>query len=413
MTTPIQLTTEGAAARQTLADLPDWPLAGAAEAPRGAYLHVPFCFHKCHYCDFYSIVDARDRRSVFTTRLIEELAFVHGAGHVSAPLEAVFVGGGTPTLLEPADWTRLLAAMAEYLPGFPGIECTVEANPETVTPELLKILAGGGVNRLSIGAQSFDPRHLKTLERHHDPATVGRAIAMARDAGIERVSLDLIFGVPGQTPADWRADVDQALALEPVHLSAYGLMYESGTALTRRRDLGRIEPIDPDLEAEMYEHTIDRLGAAGFEQYEISNWALPGEACRHNLLYWRGRSWWAYGPSAVGFLADGQAPGGWRWRNLPRLGDYLATGPLPPVVDAERIRPATARGEAFMLELRLTEGMTNARLDALLAGDPDAERRRAVIDEAVGAGQLERRDGSLRFTAAGRMVADAVLAELI
>ncbi len=394
-----------------LAGGPERPVA-AIRPPAAAYLHVPFCVHKCHYCDFYSIVDTRDRRPAFTDRLVAELRVV--APRLAEPLRAIFVGGGTPTLLAPDQWRRLLGAMTETLPGFPGCECTVEANPETVTPELLAILARGGVGRLSIGAQSFDERHLATLERRHDPASVGRAVAMARDAGIGRLSLDLIFGVPGQTLDDWRRDLDAVLALAPSHLSCYGLMYEPNTPLTMRRDLGRLEPIDPDVEAAMYETTCDVLGDAGYEHYEVSNWARPGERCRHNLEYWEGGSWWAFGPSAVGQLRDGTGLGGWRWRNVARLGDWLDTGPWPPVIDVERIDADTARAEGFMLGLRLLEGLDAARLAALLDGDPEAERRRAVLEEAVAAGRLERTaDGGLRLTRAGLLLADEVVGALL
>jgi oxygen-independent coproporphyrinogen-3 oxidase len=423
MTEPTQLTAAGRPLKEnseaTLDRLP--PLANdlddssgsgrVFQPPAAAYLHVPFCFHKCHYCDFYSIVDSQDRREPFTDRLIDELRVA--SPRFTEPLRAVFVGGGTPTLLLPDQWRRLLAAMAETLPGFPGAECTVEANPETVTAELLDVLATGGVNRISIGAQSFDPRHLATLERHHDPASVVRAVGLARASGIDRMSLDLIFGVPGQTLDDWRRDLDAVLALEPSHLSCYGLMYEPNTPLTKRRDLGRIEPIDPDVEAQMYETTCAVLAGAGLEHYEISNWARPGERCVHNLEYWHGSSWWAAGPSAVGQLRDADGLGGWRWRNVPRLGDWLATGPWPPVVDVERIDPETARAEAFMLGLRLLDGMSVARIDALLTGDPEAPRRRAAIEAELAAGRLERAGEVIRLTAAGLLVADSVVGELL
>lgn len=416
MSDPVQLTAGGRSLNPgdetTLDAIP--PLRGpktALQPPAAAYLHVPFCFHKCHYCDFYSIVDAQDRREPFTDRMVRELAAA--APWLDRPLEAIFVGGGTPTLLSPSQWTRLLAAMTEHLPGFPGCECTVEANPETVTPQLMEVLVSGGVDRISIGAQSFDPRHLATLERHHDPEAVGRAVAMVKGAGVQRVSLDLIFGVPGQSLDDWRRDLDHAIELGPSHLSCYGLMFEPGTPLTRRRDQGRIEAIDPDLEASMYEWTIRRLADAGFEHYEVSNWARPGEACRHNLAYWRGGSWWAFGPSAVGQLRDAEGLGGWRWRNVPRLGSWLATDPWPPVKDLERIEPATARVEAFMLGLRLVAGMDRRWVETLLAEDPEAARRRTTIDGEIVAGRLEWAGDHLRLTETGRMLADGVIGALL
>ncbi len=416
MSEPLQLTAGGHALNpgpaMTLDAIP--PLRGPRdrmEAPAAAYLHVPFCFHKCHYCDFYSIVDAQDRREPFTDRMVRELQAA--APWFSRPLQAIFVGGGTPTLLTPSQWSRLLAAMTEHLPGFPGCECTVEANPETVSTQLMEVLVAGGVNRVSIGAQSFDRRHLATLERHHDPEAVGRAVSMVREAGVRRVSLDLIFGVPGQTLGDWQQDLERALDLGPAHLSCYGLTYEPGTPLTRRRDVGRIEAIDPDIEASMYEWTIHRLAEAGFEHYEISNWARPGEACRHNLAYWQAASWWAFGPSGVGQLRDAAGLGGWRWRNVPRLGEWLASDPWPPVKDVERIEPAVARGEAFMLGLRLVAGMDRGWVETLLAGDPEPGGRRETIQGQIADGQLEWAGDRLRLTEGGRMVADSVIGALL
>jgi oxygen-independent coproporphyrinogen-3 oxidase len=328
-------------------------------APAGLYLHVPFCFHKCHYCDFYSIVDSRERQAAFTQRMIKELEA--SRAYFRTPIETIFVGGGTPTLLKPELWGDLLKSIDRVVHRGAEVEFTVEANPETVTPDLMRLLADGGVNRISIGAQSFDPRHLKTLERWHEPASVRRAAEVTRAAGIDNISLDLIFGIPGQTLDDWRSDLDAALAIEPMHLSCYGLMYEPNTPLTQRMRSGAIQPIEDDTEASMYEATIDRLGEAGFEHYEISNWAKPARRCRHNLIYWQNRQWWPIGPSASGHVA------GWRWKNVPRLGRYLEQGPLPPIEDAEHLDEDGRVGEELMLGLRLTEGIEQSRLDALLS----------------------------------------------
>ena len=296
--------------------------------PRGVYAHVPFCFHKCHYCDFYSVVDRQDRQGPFVDRFVDDLSAARPM--LGRPLETIFVGGGTPTLLEPELLGRVARALAD-LGLAADYEYTFEANPETVTAEGLDALASAGVNRLSVGAQSFDHRHLETLERHHDPARVERAVGLARAAGIGNLNLDLIFGIPGQTADDWSRDLDCALALEPDHLSCYALTYEPGTPLTARRDRGEVRATAPDLEAGMYEMTIARLAAAGYEHYEISNWARPGARCRHNLLYWTNGQWWPIGPAACGHA------GGWRWRNVPGLAPYLAGRGLPPITDAERL----------------------------------------------------------------------------
>lgn len=391
----------------TAADLPCWrgPDRAAALAAdiRGAYLHIPFCFHKCHYCDFYSIVDQRDRQQAFVERLIGELQAC--AGQITRPLETIFIGGGTPTLLAVPLWKPLLAAIHRYLPYQPEGEFSVEANPETVTAELAEALMAGGVNRISIGAQSFHPGHLKTLERWHDPANVGRSVERFRAAGIENINLDLIFAIPGQTLDDWLADLATAVALSPTHLSCYGLTYEPGTAMTTKLAAGRFQRADDELEAAMYEATVSRLAGAGYEQYEISNWSRESRRCRHNLLYWRDEDWWPLGPSASGHVA------GVRWKNLPRLADYLEHGPLPPIVDVELPDPRRRVGERLMLSLRLNEGVALTELSQWLSISDDG--RAAAIDRHVQAGLLERSDRQLRLTERGQLLANEVLADLV
>ncbi len=366
--------------------------------PRGLYMHVPFCLHKCHYCDFYSLVETgpESRQPAFTDRLIEEIRAT--APGLWRPLETIFVGGGTPTLLAPDLWARLLRVIAECLPLAADLEFSVEANPETITALLLETLVGGGVNRLSLGAQSFDRTALRTLERRHDPATVRRSIRLARAAGITNINLDLIFGIPGQDLDGWRTDLQIAIALGPDHLSCYGLTYEPNTPLTSRLRAGAIQRVDEDTEARMYEATCDMLDAAGYEQYEISNWARPGRACRHNLLYWRNESWWPMGPGAAGHV------NGVRWKNIPRLSDYLRVGPMPPITDVEELDENGRMGEILMLGLRLNEGISHD----LLTGD-----RVNVVRRHVATGLLEHCEGRVRFTPRGRLLADTVLAELL
>lgn len=375
-------------------------------AVRGLYAHVPFCFHKCHYCDFYSFVDREDRQPAYVARLEAELAAAADLGLFARPIEAIFIGGGTPTLLRPDLLARTLAAIRGAVTLAPGYEWTVEANPETVTDEVAAILVSGGVNRVSLGAQSFHPAHLKTLERWHDPANVARAVGRLRRAGVRRLNIDLIFGIPGETLEEWTADLDTALALQPDHLSCYGLTYEANTAMTKRLELGQFEPCDEDLEAAMYERTLERLAAAGFVQYEISNFAKPGEACRHNLLYWKNADWWALGPSASGHLQ------GVRWKNVPRLGDWLDSEGTSPVVDVEQVEPAVRQGELLMIGLRLIEGVERAVVDECCSGTRGPERR-AAIERHRAAGLLEEGEGRLRLTKAGLLLADEVLADLI
>jgi oxygen-independent coproporphyrinogen-3 oxidase len=390
----------------TAADLPI--SAGPGRSPvRGLYVHVPFCFHKCHYCDFYSIVDQRDRQGKFADRLVAELEA--SVPWLQDQIESIFVGGGTPTLLDQALWSRLLGHLRRHAFLAAGGEFTVEANPETVTADLAGLLADGGVNRVSIGAQSFSPRHLKTLERWHEPDSVRRSVDCFRSAGVENLNLDLIFAIPGQTLEEWRADLDAALALEPSHLSCYSLMYESNTPLTARLKAGAITRVDADLEADMYEATIDTLEAAGLEQYEISNWCRPGQRCRHNMLYWTNASWWPIGPSASGHVS------GVRWKNVPRLTDYLEvdSNGLPHVTDVERLGLDGRIGEELMLGLRLIDGLPMRRIVELLATGERGRERSAAIDAHLNRGLLAEQGGRLRLTRPGLLLADSVLADLI
>jgi oxygen-independent coproporphyrinogen-3 oxidase len=382
----------------------DLPLAGGDVQPTGVYAHVPFCSHKCHYCDFYSLVDTHGRQQAFSARLVEEIGAA--AAWLRKPVESVFFGGGTPTLLAADLWAGILDALAEQLPDR-ARETTVEANPETVTEPLLTVLVAGGVNRISVGVQSFHAQHLETLERRHDPAAAARSVELIRAAGIDNISLDLIFGIPGQGLDEWLGDLDAALALEPAHLSCYGLTYEPNTPLAARVRAGSIRKIDEDLEAAMYEAAIDRLARAGFEHYEISNWARPGRQCRHNLLYWLNAQWWPLGPGAAGHVA------GWRWINVPRLADYLGSGGLPPITGAERLDDDGRVGEELMLGLRLVEGIPIERVDRLLAAGRRGRQRARAIERHAGAALLERGGGRLRLTRRGLLLADTVLADLI
>ena len=384
--------------------------AGSTARPEGAYIHVPFCRHKCHYCDFYSFVDTQDRQEAFVARLEDELEHATDLGAtVGSRLVTVFIGGGTPTLLRPPLLARMLAAVRRCLPLAPDadLEWTVEPNPETVDAEIAAVLAAGGVNRVSLGAQSFDPQSLRALERDHRIESVAAALGHLREAGITNLNLDLIFGIPGSTLESWRGDLEAALALEPEHLSAYGLTYEPNTPLATKEARGEIEAVEEDLEASMYEDACNRLAAAGFERYEISNWARPGRACLHNLLYWRNRSWLAFGPSASGHLD------GLRFKVVPRLGEWLDSKDPWPLSEWERLDEHGAFGEELMLGLRLTEGVDTAWLEDRLARcDAGGERRRA-LESALADGRLEQIGTRLRLTQRGTLLANTLLADLV
>lgn len=386
---------------------------------RSLYIHTPFCVHKCHYCDFYSFVDTRDQQPLFVERLVSELRTLapHARG---AALKTVFVGGGTPSLLRVELWERVLATLAEAfdlseIRAGRG-EFTVECNPESATPELLAVLRAGGVDRVSIGAQSFDPRHLKTLERWHNPENVARAVEAARAAGIPRQSIDLIFAIPGQSLEDWDRDLDRALALKTTHLSCYDLTYEPNTAMTKRLSLGEFEPAPEELELTMFEHKVRKLGAAGLARYEVSNFAVPGAESLHNLAYWRQEQWLAAGPSASGHALAGATAraGSVRWKNVPRLGDYLASSGYSPVVDVEAPDGARLVRERIMMGLRLSEGIDGGEVlaDAAACGC-DARAIERAVARAGGRGWMTTSAGRWTLTDAGFPLADMIAGEIM
>lgn len=391
---------------------------------RSLYAHMPFCFHKCHYCDFYSIVDQQDRAAEFTDCLCIEVQRASAWAKQSNrqyPLDTIFVGGGTPTLLPTDLWQRVLETLrtafdiSQMHPGGSG-EFTVECNPETATPELMAALAAGGVNRLSIGAQSFDERHLKTLERWHDPANVARAIGLAKTAGIERVSVDLIYAIPGQTVDEAIADIDAAVSLGVEHVSAYSLTYEPGTAMTARLLRGEVDRIDDDTDAAMMEAVARHLAHLGFRRYETSNFARPGAECRHNLAYWRQRDWIAVGPSASAHIA------GHRWKNIPRLATYLKAigdGRAAPIIDHESPEPGRALAECIMTGLRLSDGLDSWAITARARViDPSLPAHLNDEIAALRAKGLIRQRGPRRLerwilTERGSMLADRIAADLM
>lgn len=392
---------------------PSRPHAGAVLPPPGAdvsslYIHIPFCFHKCHYCDFYSLVDTRDRQPAFVSRLVDELGALRPW---AGPLRTIFVGGGTPSLLAASLWTQLLACVASSFDLSQLSEFTVECNPETVTPDLAAVLASGGVTRVSMGAQSFDRAHLRTLERWHDPEKVPQALGLARRAGIPRASIDLIFGIPGQTVADWEQDLRIALSLGLSHISCYNLTYEPGTAMTARLSRGQVTQAPEDDEVEMFRLTPEFLGASGLRRYEVSNFAAPGDECRHNLVYWRQGQWLAAGPSASGHVA------GMRWKNAPRLDDYLSQGErgFAPVVDVEPPDPRRALAEVLMTGLRLSEGLEAAPIltEAESLSSGAAGRLRAAADAAGRAGHLEAETSRWRLTEPGLLVSQSVILDFM
>src|SRR5260370_550312 len=286
--------------------------------PRAAYIHIPFCAHHCGYCDF-AVVAAQDHlMDLYLEALTAELSTLGQP----QPVHSVFIGGGTPTYLDCRGLERLLVEIRRWFvslsqsPEPRDFEFSVEANPGNLDGEKVRILADHGVTRISLGSQSFQPRLLRVLERDHAPEDVFRAVGVVK-ARISQVSLDLIFGIPGQTLVDWQRDLEQALALQPDHLSTYGLTYEKGTRLLKQRQLGEIHPLDEDTELAMYLPALDSLESAGFEQYEISNHARPGKRCRHNQVYWANEAYFGFGMGAARYIEDR------RELNTRRIHEYI------------------------------------------------------------------------------------------
>jgi putative oxygen-independent coproporphyrinogen III oxidase len=381
-------------------DLPGLMVTGGSAF--GIYVHVPFCATRCGYCDFntYTPSELGDTTpDGWLTALRTELAVaadrVGGIG-----VDTVFIGGGTPSLLGAGRLAEVLDSIRDNFPLAPEAEITTEANPESTSPEFFAGIRAAGYTRVSLGMQSASPTVLAVLDRTHSP---GRAIAAAREAhaaGFGHVSIDLIYGTPGESDDDLVASVDAALAAGVDHVSAYALVVEDGTALARRVRRGELPRPDDDVAARRYELIDRRLSAAGLQWYEVSSWSLPGGACRHNLGYWGGGQWWGAGPGAHGFVGDV------RWWNIKHPKAYaeqLARGGLA-VAGYERLDAGASHLEDVMLGIRLRSGLDVALLN-------DSERDRAA--RAVTDGLLVLCGERLTLTDRGRLLADAVVRDLL
>jgi putative oxygen-independent coproporphyrinogen III oxidase len=343
----------------------------------GVYLHVPFCLTRCHYCDFVTYTGMEGLRRPYAAALLNEAAMAAAAlGPEPPPVTSVFVGGGTPTLLPAEDLARVLDRLRALLPFAPGAEVTVEANPETVDEAMAAGLAGAGVTRVSMGAQSFDDRVLAALGRVHDADRVAAAVATLRAAGVPALNLDLIYGGPGEDAGSWAATLAAAVGLAPEHLSAYALTIEPATKFGRLVAAGRMpEPAEDDL-ADRYDTACAALAAAGYRHYEVSNWARDGHASRHNLTYWRRGRYLGLGAGAHEF--DGTTR---RW-NVNGVPDYLSIvgQGRRPTDGEERLDPEQARFEALALRLRTAGGLEPEQARALGVDPegPEATRLRAA-----------------------------------
>ena len=374
-------------------------------AVRHLYVHIPFCASKCDYCAFYSEPAHEPRVERFLAALAIEI------GNVASRLEpdTIFFGGGTPSILTETQWERLLTHVRSNIPGLesriprPGFEWTVEMNPATVSLEKARLLRAFGVNRASLGAQSFDDKLLERLGRIHTAAMTYESVAVLREAGFDNLNLDFIFAIPGQTPAQWEQTLRRAIALEPQHLSTYELTYEDDTPLFRQLQARGVARLDEAAATAMYQRMLDLTAEAGFHPYEISNIARPGCECRHNLNSWRGGDYVGVGPSACGFVD------GWRYRNVPDIDAYMTRMERgeSPTESAERLTPRARAGELAAFALRMNEGIeaaaferqTGFRLDRLW---PDALRE--LTSQKLAEWNGER----LRLTPRGRLLADTV-----
>jgi oxygen-independent coproporphyrinogen-3 oxidase len=377
------------------------------------YVHLPFCAHRCGYCDFVTVVGRAGQHDAYVDALLRELTLERG--RFADDVETVFVGGGTPTFTEPRALARLLAA----LPAAP--ELTVEANPETVTPELARLLRAAGVTRVSLGVQSFQPRLLETLERAATPDAVRRGFYALRDASFDNISLDLIYGIPGQSAADLERDLSEALSLAPEHLSCYELEAKPGTRFTHRHGVELANQAEA-MEG-YFEHVVERLTGAGYRWYETSNFCRVADVgdggsgraeardlrARHNLAYWRGRDYLGLGLGAVSTV------GSTRWRNTPRLAVYLrelGAGRLPPR-EREELDVETRRRERVMLGLRLDEALPIADVGASLDRAALARLRRLGLASVLPAPAHAPAAGQLTLTRRGRFLGGGVTAELL
>jgi oxygen-independent coproporphyrinogen-3 oxidase len=370
---------------------------------RAAYVHVPFCRHRCGYCDFTLVA----RRDDLIGRYLEALARELEQLVEPREIDSLFLGGGTPTHLSPIALRQLMNLLGRWFRLSANAEFSVEANPSGLDDERIGVLAAAGVNRVSLGVQSFDPRHLATLERDHTPADVADAVERLKRS-IGNVSLDLIFGVPGQSLDDWTATLDAAIRLDPSHVSTYGLTYEQGTAFWTRRARGDLAALDEETERRMYAAAMDRLPAAGFEHYELSNFAKPGFRCRHNTVYWRADEYFAFGPGAASYV-DGVRRT--NHRSVTTWLERVLSG--QPGHDVEERLPAEERArEALMLGLRLREGIDLAQFAARFGTTPH-ELEPARLPRQLDAVLLEIADGRLRLTREGCFLADSVISELL
>jgi len=380
-------------------------------APLSFYIHIPYCVKRCGYCDFNTYTPAELQITSGLTEisrsyidlLIEEAKLARLNAPSAGTIPTIFFGGGTPTLMEPADLGRILTELEREFTFAPDIEITIEANPDTVTLAKLEALRAIGINRISFGMQSTTPHVLKVLDRTHNPANVANAVQWARAAGFEHVSVDLIYGTPGESLQDWQSTLREATALSVDHISAYALIVEDGTKLAAQVKRGEVATPDDDLMADKYLLADDVFSAAGMNWYELSNWAKSGGECRHNLAYWRGANWWGLGPGAHSHM-DGE-----RWWNVKHPSSYRdrLLAHESPAAGSEKLTMQEKESERVLLEIRLASGLSK---------DSISTSTHPKLQSYVDGGQLDEQawaNGAIVLTQTGRLIADRIVCEIL
>jgi oxygen-independent coproporphyrinogen-3 oxidase len=369
------------------------------------YIHIPFCRHKCIYCDFYSIITT-DNFENFLNAIKKEIREYSSRYSEGNNFASVFFGGGTPSIMPPGYIKEILDELRNGFTISNKTEITLETNPGTVNPELLALFREAGINRLSVGIQSFDRNDLEFLTRIHSEQDAVNTIINAKEAGFENISLDLIFNLPGQTKAKWKENLEKAVALPVNHISAYSLILERGTILSKMVIDGKVKIEDADFDAELYSFTIDFLAKNGFRQYEVSNFAKPDMECRHNLAYWQYKNYIGFGPSAHSFF-NGQ-----RWWNYTSLKLYIANiiKSGRAVMGSEKLTSDEMFEEFLMLSLR-SRGLNIESLEK--AGMPLNNEQKQYLESLEGSGLLKIADGFIALTPAGYAVCDEIISKLI
>ncbi|MBI5326643.1 MAG: radical SAM family heme chaperone HemW [Ignavibacteriae bacterium] len=369
------------------------------------YIHFPFCIKKCSYCDFFSITDMKNTDK-FNKSLIKEIGIFTEKFASKPPVDTLFFGGGTPSLMKPEELELIFNELKKHFNFSNTLEFTVECNPGTIEKSKLEGYKLLGVNRLSIGIQSLIPKELEFLDRIHSPEEALEAIGTGREAGFDNISTDIIFSLPGQKVDDIRYTLENLLKHKPNHISAYNLTYEKGTPLYNRMQSGKVNKNDDEVDAEIFEIVSDTLTESGYEQYEVSNFALSGKKCRHNLNYWNGGEYYAFGPSAHGYFSGTRY---WNRRNLKKYFDCIENG-LLPAEGSEILTGRQKLEERIMLGLRceglnITELNKEFNIDLIL-------KNRELINQLINDGLMTNGNGMLKLTRKGYLLSDEIIIKM-